>query len=185
MSRTASILVGSYWQYVANPDRVVCVVSPPSGAGSPRLSYEPVDGGRRSSTWLDRFLAKYEPVKREPVQDILVRLRTNARQGLVTILLPHEARAVVRVARADSVSTSENRLMNQTELQAENDRLRRELSTARAAALTAGMPDRGPGTAGSTLRASLVAQLALPANATTDQILERLRPVLDNARPTR
>jgi hypothetical protein len=47
-------------------------------------------------------------VKREPVKDILARLRSNARQGLVTTLLPHEARAVARVARADSVSTSSN-----------------------------------------------------------------------------
>lgn len=75
--------------------------------------------------------------------------------------------------------------MNQTELQTENDRLRRELEAARDRALQTGMPDRGPGTAHSTLRMSLTAQLALPANATTDQILERLRPLLDHARPTR
>jgi hypothetical protein len=186
MSRTAPVLVGSYWQYVANPARVVCVVSPPTGAGSPRLSYEPVDGGRRASTWLDRFLAKYEPVKREPAEDILVRLRSNARQGLVTVLLPHEARAIARVARGDSVSTSPRQAtMNQTELLAENERLRRELEQARARALQTGMPDRGPGTAHETFRMTLTAQLALPVNATTDQIFERLRPLLDHAGPTR
>jgi hypothetical protein len=106
MTRTVPVLVGSYWQDLAKPERVVCVVSPPTGAGSQRLAYEPAEGGRRMSTWLDRFLARYEPVKREPVKDILTRLRVNARKGLVTVLLPHEARAVARVARADSVSTS-------------------------------------------------------------------------------
>jgi len=64
--------------------------------------YQVVPDGRTLSTWVDRFLARYDPEPRARLRDIVMRLRRDSRAGDVSTLLPHESRLVLRALKSES-----------------------------------------------------------------------------------
>lgn len=117
MATPPRIEIDSLWCKRDDHAKVVRILAAPATATLSRVSYQDEVSKRVHATWLDRFLKVYHPVRSISRDEIVVRLRTAARDGQIVTMLPHEARALLyHLSRSDTESkrNDENKALRVT-----------------------------------------------------------------------